>query len=318
MLNYLGDAGKSTFAKQVNLMFSEGPMKEEFTRSFVEILRENCLVAMQQLLEFLNNNLSVPESLKPVAEEVLIATTLTMKTAKNILKIWESFEFQLVVQKVEIGALKYYFPNSLRFAEEKFAPSIQDILYARRKTTGIIETQFIVQNTYLFTLVDVGGRRSERKKWGTSFESGGISAVLYICALNEYDMTIEEDSKTNRLADSLKLWRNLTGSSYFKTTPFILLLNKSDLFKEKIKVNPLMDLFTDYTTFTSRVDLLGLDDFTLGWKYMAMQYQVHFCGSAFYPHVICSIDPDSCRKVFDSIREVVMKEIENSHRHELL
>jgi hypothetical protein len=139
--------------------------------------------------------------------------------------------------------------------------------------------------------------------------------VLYISALNEYDMTIEEDGRTNRLADSLKLWHSLTGSPYFKTTPFILLLNKADLFKEKIKANPLMGLFSDYATFAARADLLGLDDFALGWKYMAMQYQVHFCGSTFYPHVICSIDPESCRKVFDAIREVVTKEIESTHTH---
>lgn len=38
-----------------------------------------------------------------------------------------------------LGAM-YYFANAPRFAEKGFVPTKDDILHARRKTTGILET----------------------------------------------------------------------------------------------------------------------------------------------------------------------------------
>lgn len=56
-------------------------------------------------------------------------------------------------------------------------------------------TYDILGNT-IFTMVDVGGQRSERKKWLHCF--GSVSCVIFLTAVNEYDMVLEEDSKTNR------------------------------------------------------------------------------------------------------------------------
>ncbi len=73
-----------------------------------------------------------------------------------------------------------------------------------------------------------------------------MTSVIFLAAINEYDMILEEDGETNRLVESLKLWKALTGSQFFKNTPFILFLNKSDLFSEKIKTIPLGKIFIDY------------------------------------------------------------------------
>jgi hypothetical protein len=54
---------------------------------------------------------------------------------------------------------------------------------------------------------------------------------LFPRAINEYDMKLEEDDNTNRLIESLKLWKALTSTDFFKPIPFMLFLNKSDLFK---------------------------------------------------------------------------------------
>lgn len=42
-------------------------------------------------------------------------------------------------------------------------------------------------------MVDVGGQRSERKKWIHCFE--GVTAILFCVALSAYDLTLEEDGK---------------------------------------------------------------------------------------------------------------------------
>ena len=43
-------------------------------------------------------------------------------------------------------------------------------------------------------IVDVGGARSERRKWIQCFND--VRAVLFVCALSGYDMTLFEDGKT--------------------------------------------------------------------------------------------------------------------------
>jgi len=153
-------------------------------------------------------------------------------------------------------------------------------------------------------MVDVGGQRSERKKWLHCF--GSVTAVIFLTAINEFDMVLEEDSKTNRLVESLKLWKALTSSQFFKTTPFILFLNKSDLFHDKIKKIPLSEVFEDYEAFANGLPG-NLSEFDKGWKYVAKQYQNHFSGSIFYPHVTCAIDTKNCQKVFDAVRETLMR-----------
>ncbi|VEL20170.1 unnamed protein product [Protopolystoma xenopodis] len=50
-------------------------------------------------------------------------------------------------------------------------------------------------NTAIFRLFDVGGQRSERKKWIHCFE--GVTAIIFIVALNEYDLGLAEDQGTS-------------------------------------------------------------------------------------------------------------------------
>lgn len=77
---------------------------------------------------------------------------------------------------------------------------------AKLRTTGIVETTFSMSSIN-FTLVDVGGQRCERRKWLHCFDS--VTAVIYLAALDEYNMTLEEDNSTNRLEESLRLFTDV-------------------------------------------------------------------------------------------------------------
>ena len=46
-------------------------------------------------------------------------------------------------------------------------------------------------------VVDVGGARSERRKWIHCFEEA--NAILFVCALSGYDMTLDEDQEAVRV-----------------------------------------------------------------------------------------------------------------------
>ena len=44
-----------------------------------------------------------------------------------------------------------------------------------------------------FRMFDVGGQRSERKKWIHCFE--GVTAIIFIVAMSEYDLSLAEDQE---------------------------------------------------------------------------------------------------------------------------
>lgn len=72
-------------------------------------------------------------------------------------------------------------------------PTEQDILRTRVKTTGIVEVHFSFKNLN-FKLFDVGGQRSERKKWIHCFED--VTAIIFCVAMSEYDQVLHEDETT--------------------------------------------------------------------------------------------------------------------------
>lgn len=68
----------------------------------------------------------------------------------------------------------YYFNNLHRFVEENYVPNEEDIVMARVKTVGLSMTEFD-QDSVHFSVVDVGGQRSERKKWMHHFD--GVKVI---------------------------------------------------------------------------------------------------------------------------------------------
>lgn len=84
-----------------------------------------------------------------------------------------------------------------------------------------------------FRMVDVGGQRSERKKWVHCFQD--VTAILFVVAMNSYDMRLYEDENVNRMHEAIQLFDEICNSKWFRSTALVLFLNKSDLFKEKIQ-----------------------------------------------------------------------------------
>jgi len=123
----------------------------------------------------------------------------------------------------------YFWKHAVRICSPDYVPTNEDIIRCKLRTTGIQDISFIT-NDRKFTIVDVGGQRSERRKWLHAFN--GVGAIIFLTAIDEYDgKTLAEDSNTDRLVESLNLFEKLTESEWLQQTTFILFLNKIDLTK---------------------------------------------------------------------------------------
>lgn len=83
-----------------------------------------------------------------------------------------------------------YMQDVERLFEKDYVPGDQDILRARLRTTGISETVFDTGNL-TFKMFDVGGQRSERKKWIHVFDN--VQVVLFLVAISGFDHVLVED-----------------------------------------------------------------------------------------------------------------------------
>ncbi|KAI8368565.1 guanine nucleotide binding protein, alpha subunit [Choanephora cucurbitarum] len=138
----------------------------------------------------------------------------------------------------------FYFFNKLdQIWQPDYLPTDQDILRCRAKTTGIVETVFHV-NKLTYRMFDVGGQRSERKKWIHCFEN--VTAVLFVVAISGYDQCLIEDRDSNQMHEGLMLFDAICNSTWFTHTCMILFLNKIDIFKRKILVSPVSKKFPDF------------------------------------------------------------------------
>lgn len=87
-------------------------------------------------------------------------------------------------------SLSYFLSSPERLFAPGFEPSEQDIVQCRVRTTGIHETVFKLKGQELL-MVDVGGQRSERRKWIHCFQE--VTAILFLISLSGYDQGIIED-----------------------------------------------------------------------------------------------------------------------------
>jgi hypothetical protein len=122
-------------------------------------------------------------------------------------------------------------------------PTEQDVLRVRVPTTGIIEYPFMLENI-TFRMVDVGGQRSERRKWIHCFEN--VTSIMFLAALSEYDQVLVESDNENRMEESKALFRTIITYPWFQNSSVILFLNKKDLLEEKIMHSHLVDYFPEY------------------------------------------------------------------------
>ncbi|XP_053075312.1 guanine nucleotide-binding protein G(t) subunit alpha-1 isoform X3 [Acinonyx jubatus] len=249
-----GESGKSTIVKQMKIIHQDGYSLEECLE-FIAIIYGNTLQSILAIVRAMTTlNIQYGDSARQDDARKLMHMadtieegTMPKEMSDIIQRLWKDSGIQACFERASEYQLNdsagYYLSDLERLVTPGYVPTEQDVLRSRVKTTGIIETQFSFKDLH-FRMFDVGGQRSERKKWIHCFE--GVTCIIFIAALSAYDMVLVEDDEVNRMHESLHLFNSICNHRYFATTSIVLFLNKKDVFSEKIKKAHLSICFPDY------------------------------------------------------------------------
>jgi len=319
-----GESGKSTIVKQMKIIHGtqdseKAGLTEEERKNQVVTIKNNVIDSIAALLtaaEEFGHKYSETEAKEAVArvsaasESSDRASQYTPQLARDITLLWKHpTTAECVKRKNEfqfLDSAPYFLNQAEKYAAPDFLPSDEDVLRARSITTGIVTVPFEVKakatsTPFKFELVDVGGQRTERRKWIHCFQE--VTAVMFIISLSDYNQTLYEDETTNRMQESEKLFGEMLNNVFFRETPFIVFFNKDDLFREKLKTASLTIAYKDYT---------GSQDYDEALSYIRRRFLSQDKNSLkreIYPYQTTATDTNLVKNLFNTIQEIILAKI---------
>jgi len=305
-----GESGKSTLFKQMITIYGKGFSTED-RKEYIHVVYSNVIHSMKTLIDqserliqkgitgtkILQKNAASKRFIEDMKDE-----SMDKIIADHLTSLWhdpgiqKTYECRALYQLND--STQYYLDKIHQIAVKDYLPSEQDILRSRVRTTGIVESNFVIDGNH-FKMMDVGGQRNERKKWLHCFS--GVTAILFVAALSEYDQVLFEDEETNRMVEALNLFDEICNYKVFKKTSMILFLNKRDLFAEKIKKVPLTKgCFPDYH---------GENSYDGASSFILEQFRARNRDGEkqIYPHLTCATDRDNVKVVFNAVKDTVIR-----------
>jgi len=311
-----GESGKSTLFKQMISIYGKG-FSETERATYVPIIHNNVLSAMKQLCKYsschgvANSNSATYGVVSDqnrasfqlfINDDLKADEELDTVLGQHVSNLWADSGIKMTYNnraKFQLtDSAQYFFDKIKEVSSENYLPSQQDVLRSRVRTTGIVENEFEIDNNK-FKMFDVGGQRNERKKWIHCFEN--VTAVLFVAAISEYDQMLYEDETVNRITEALNLFEEICNSRWFNDTSMILMLNKRDLFAEKIQKVPLRVCFPEYE---------GKDTYEECSKYMKDVFESKNKNQhkQVYTHVTCATDTDNVAAVFNAVKDIIIRQ----------
>jgi len=306
-----GESGKSTILKQMRLIYTKDGFSKNEKEEWRVIIFNNILDGLRTAVDAMEDYSfafelqSTTDHLPTIMQEKDLRPyePIPVEYLAAFKGLWADPGLQKVIAKGNEFALhdnlSYFFLDLDRLFTNDFVPTDQDVLRARLRTTGITETHFDL-GSLQYRMFDVGGQRSERKKWIHCFEN--VNALLFLVAISGYDQCLAEDKDGNQMQEALMLWESIANSHWFKQSALILFLNKIDLFKSKIA--------------GSAITKAGFSDFqgdTTSWQQTSKYFMDKFvalnrtASREVYGHFTNATDTDLLKVTMASVQDMIIQ-----------
>ncbi|XP_050980996.1 guanine nucleotide-binding protein subunit alpha-13a [Labeo rohita] len=311
-----GESGKSTFLKQMRIIHGQDfdqRAKEEFRAT----IYSNVIKGIRVLVDA-REKLHIPwgdpdnqvhgetvmsfDTRSSMMAKGMVETKVFLNYLPSIRALWQDSGIQNAYDRrreFQLGeSVKYFLDNVDKLGQLDYLPTQKDILLARKPTKGIHEYDFEIKNVP-FKMVDVGGQRSERKRWFECFDS--VTSILFLVSSSEYDQVLMEDRLTNRLTESLNIFETIVNNRVFANVSIILFLNKTDLLEEKVKNVNIKDYFPEFTGDPH--NLQDVQKFLVDCFRNKRREQQQ---KPLYHHFTTAINTENIRLVFRDVKDTIL------------
>eukprot|EP01084_Bolivina_argentea_P255566 429888_1 len=262
------DSGKTTILKQLRKI--SGSLDNTEINNMASLIKESIVTNMKQLCfqsllleKKSTTQTTVNPNIQHLRDDMLSFTQselLTPDIAYKIRQLWSVDAIRATLQQRHLFQIdenvRYFFDKMEDIASDDYVPSFEDFVRMRRISSGYSMTKFMksyMNQNHFFEVLDIGGARCERKKWWANnlLLDMDLNAVIYTVPISDYNLTLFEDNKTNRLTEAITLFRDtMVRSDCFNDVPLFLLFNKYDVFVDKIKEIPITCCFKDFPVDT--------------------------------------------------------------------
>ncbi|CAM4709702.1 hypothetical protein PO909_012816 [Leuciscus waleckii] len=311
-----GESGKSTFLKQMRIIHGQDfdqRAKEEFRAT----IYSNVIKGVRVLVDA-REKLHIPwgdpenqvhgetimafDTRSSLMAKGMVETKVFLNYLPTIRALWQDSGIQNAYDRrreFQLGeSVKYFLDNVDKLGQSDYLPNQKDILLARKPTKGIHEYNFEIKNVP-FKMVDVGGQRSERKRWFECFDS--VTSILFLVSSSEYDQVLMEDRQTNRLTESLNIFETIVNNRVFANVSIILFLNKTDLLEDKVQNVNIKDYFPEFTGEPH--DLQDVQKFLVECFRNKRREQQQ---KPLYHHFTTAINTENIRLVFRDVKDTIL------------
>jgi len=308
-------SGKTTFFRQMHILWGSGFDSNE-NDNYIRILRSNFVSGMKELIqscEELENNISkeYEDHVTLLKEYNYNEGAIPGDVMNGVKQLWEdqaimnTWEKKDSLPNITIINFDYIVKQIDRLCEEGAVATNDDIVRCRQRTTGLGEIIF-PYNKHYFHIFDVGGQKTERRKWDVLSTTQKPTAVLFFTSLIDFDIPLlTENSDETRMDESIEVWMELLDKEELQTSTIILLLNKCDLFEDKIKKVNMKDTFQDFD---------GDNDYDKGCEYIKKKFMTKAQENKkhdvenIHTHITCAIDTEIIKNVFEAVAGEIFKQ----------
>uniref|UniRef100_A0A1I7UL91 Uncharacterized protein n=1 Tax=Caenorhabditis tropicalis TaxID=1561998 RepID=A0A1I7UL91_9PELO len=265
-------------------------------------------------LEPLNHFIfDIDDIYKPMADEFAIRTTPDL--VEPLSAFWKSEQIQEIYKRRYdfelMDSTKYYLESLDKISDPNYLPNEEDIVHSRKATVSINSIIFEYTGVSL-QMVDVGGQRSERKKWLHLFDDAKV--VLFVIDLTGFAKKSEESrNELSRFPKffrdlgkdaydmkvALKIFNQIAGSNALSNAVFLLFFNKKDLFEEllpQVQLNACFSKFKEENNFENTS------------KYITEKFvRAARSKKSVFPHLTTATSTENIKLVFRACMESVFK-----------